>query len=222
MHISITLIIIIVTALISINAFSNPRITEDLIFYPPAVTRRRQWYRFFSSGLIHNDWQHLIFNMLSLYFFGENVEKAFVLLFGVKGRILYLLLYVLAIGVSEIPTFLKYRNSYHYRSLGASGGVSAVIFAAITLNPINGIGFFFIPVYIAGFIYGAFYLWYSSWMDRRGGDNINHSAHFYGALFGIGFTIALCYLLADYPVVQVFIDTIKNADPSDYIQLRSN
>lgn len=215
---SITLIIVIITTLISINAFSNGRLMEDLIFYPPAITRRNQWYRFFSCGLIHADWAHLIFNMLSLYLFGENVEEGFVIIFGQKGKIFYLLLYILALFFSLLPTFARHKDSYHYRSLGASGAVSAVVFTGILLNPIGGVGLFFIPIFVAGFIYGFIYLALTAWLDKRAADNINHSAHLYGALFGIGCTIVFCYSFSNYPVVQIFIDSIKNADPKDFIQ----
>ncbi|MBS1631013.1 MAG: rhomboid family intramembrane serine protease, partial [Bacteroidetes bacterium] len=121
---SITLIIIIVTSLISIGGFGNKRLIDDLIFYPPAITRQKQWYRFFTCGLIHADAGHLIFNMLALYLFGDAVENNFLTLFGRKGRILYLLLYILALLFSLLPTFSKHRNDYYYRSLGASGAVS--------------------------------------------------------------------------------------------------
>lgn len=215
---SITLIIVIITTIISINAFSNGKLMEDLIFYPPAITRRGQWYRFFSCGLIHADWGHLIFNMLSLYLFGENVEEAFTVLFGQKGKLFYLLLYVLALLFSLLPTFAKHKDSYHYRSLGASGAVSAVVFTGILFNPIGGIGLFFIPIFVAGFIYGFIYLAITAWLDKRGADNINHSAHLYGALFGIGFTIIFCNAFSNYPVLQAFIDQIKETDPADFIQ----
>ncbi|MBS1622323.1 MAG: rhomboid family intramembrane serine protease [Bacteroidetes bacterium] len=215
---SITLIIIIVTSLISIGGFGNKRLIDDLIFYPPAITRQKQWYRFFTCGLIHADAGHLIFNMLALYLFGDAVENNFLTLFGRKGRILYLLLYILALLFSLLPTFSKHRNDYYYRSLGASGAVSAVIFASILFNPLVGIGLFFIPIYIAGFIFGILYLVISQWLEKRGGGNINHSAHIYGALFGIVFTIVVCRAFSDYPVLKSFIDQIMNADIKQFIR----
>jgi membrane associated rhomboid family serine protease len=146
------------------------------------------------------------------------VEKNFTVLFGEKGKLIYLLLYVLALLFCLLPTFSRHRNDYSYRSLGASGAVSAVIFASILFNPLVGIGLFFIPIYIAGFIFGIIYLFVSSWLDRKGGGNINHSAHIYGALFGIVFTIAACSLLSDYPVLKNFIDQIIHADFKQFIQ----
>lgn len=218
MHISITLIIIIITSLISIGGFGNKRLIDDLIFYPPAITRQKQWYRFFTCGLIHADAGHLIFNMLALYLFGDAVENNFLTLFGRKGRTLYLLLYILALLFSLLPTFSKHRNDYYYRSLGASGAVSAVIFASILFNPLAGIGLFFIPIYIAGFIFGILYLVISQWLEKRGGGNINHSAHIYGALFGIVFTIVVCSAFSGYPVLKSFIDQIMNADIKQFIR----
>ena len=135
MQLSITVIIVIITSLVSIGGLSNPKIIDDLIFYPPAVTRQNQWYRFFTCGLIHADVPHLLFNMLSLYLFGRFVEGAFEDLFGVYGKWVYLLMYVTALFVSLLPTFTKNRDNYQYRSLGASGAVSAVIFAGLMLTP---------------------------------------------------------------------------------------
>ena len=225
--ISITLIIIIITTIISISAFNNHKIMDDLIFYPPAV-KRGQWYRFFSCGLIHADWGHLIFNMFALYIFGEGrvstpqgpvftgVEFQFVEVFGQKGKLIYLLMYVVALAVCLLPTYSKNRDNYHYRSLGASGAVSAVIFASILFRPLMGMGLFFIPVYIAGFLFGIIYLAVSQWLEKRGQDNINHSAHIFGALFGIGFTIIACKI-TDYPVVATFVDQLKHVSAGDLI-----
>lgn len=219
MEFSITLIIIIATCIVSFMAFSNQKLLEQFIFYPPAVGRG-QWYRFFSCGLIHADWGHLIFNMVALYMFGEIVELKFVEVFGTSGRLIYLAMYVLALAASVIPTYISNKDNYHYRSLGASGAVSAVIFAGILFHPLLGIGLFFIPVYIAGFLFGILYLLVSGWLDKKGGGSINHSAHIFGALFGIGFTIIACQAFSDYPVLQNFIDQIKNMDAGDIFQTR--
>jgi len=217
MEISITVIIIAATSIISFMAFSNQNLLEKFIFYPPAV-RRGQFYRFFSCGLIHADWGHLIFNMLALYLFGEKVELMFGIIFGPAGKLIYLAMYLVALAVSILPTYINNKDNYHYRSLGASGAVSAVIFAGILFEPLVGIGLFFIPVYLAGFLFGIIYLLVSGWLDKKGGGNINHSAHIFGALFGIGFTIIACRVFSDYPVLQLFIDQIKNMSASDIIQ----
>jgi membrane associated rhomboid family serine protease len=216
MEISITLIIIIATSIISFIAFNNHRLLDQFIFYPPAV-RRGQIYRFFSCGLIHADFGHLIFNMISLYLFGEAVESKFMEAFGPIGRLVYLGMYVLALAVSVIPTYINNKDNYHYRSLGASGAVSAVIFAGILFFPLARLGLFFIPIYVAGFLFGIIYLFVSGWLDKRGGGNINHSAHIFGALFGVGFTIIACQAFSDYPVLEIFVDAIRNMDPSQLI-----
>ena len=216
MDISITLIIIIATSIISFIAFNNHRLLDQFIFYPPAV-RRGQIYRFFSCGLIHADFGHLIFNMISLYLFGEAVESKFMEAFGPIGRLVYLGMYVLALAVSVIPTYINNKDNYHYRSLGASGAVSAVIFAGILFFPLARLGLFFIPIYVAGFLFGIIYLFVSGWLDKRGGGNINHSAHIFGALFGVGFTIIACQAFSDYPVLEIFVDAIRNMDPSQLI-----
>ncbi|MBS1610550.1 MAG: rhomboid family intramembrane serine protease [Bacteroidetes bacterium] len=223
MDFSISLIIIIITCIVSISAFSNQKIIEDLIFYPPAVSQHKQWYRFFSCGLIHADWAHLFFNMYVLYMFGmgqrkSGVEYIFKDVFDSKGSFLYLVMYIAALAVCLIPTYNKNKDNYSYRSLGASGAVSAVVFAYMLFNPMQGMGLLFLPIYIPGFLFGIIYLAVSSWLDKRGGGNINHSAHIWGAIFGIVFVIFACYIFSGYPVLQNFIEQIKNTSPSKLIQ----
>ena len=223
MELSITIIIAIVTVLVSVGAFNNQKIMDDLIFYPPAISKRNQWYRFFSCGLIHADWGHLLFNMYALYIFGagqrqSGVEYTFKDVFADKGSILYLVMYIAALGACLIPTYLKNKDNYHYRSLGASGAVSAVVFAYMLFDPMSKMGLLFLPIYIPGFLFGLLYLGISSWLEKKGGGNINHSAHIWGAVFGIAFVIVACRLFSDYPVLQAFIDQVKNTRASDLIQ----
>ena len=208
MELSITLILVIITAIVSISGFSNQKVIDDLIFYPPAVARRNQFYRFFSCGLIHADWMHLIFNMLALYLFGQGVEDGFVELMGPSGRYVYLLMYVSALLISLLPTYYKNRDNYHYRSLGASGAVSAVIFAGLMLAPETEVYIFFIPIPIPGFIFAPLYLVLSAFMDRKGNSNINHSAHIWGAIYGLAFVIVMGRLI-DYNVVEAGLERIK-------------
>jgi membrane associated rhomboid family serine protease len=207
MTFGINLIIIIVTVITSIAGFSNPKLVNDLIFYPPAVSRDKQWYRFFSCGLIHADASHLIFNMLSLYLFGGFVEDKFVEIFDSNGKWVYLLLYVSALLVSLLPTYSKHKDNYYYRSLGASGAVSAIVFAGLMIAPYVEVGFFIIPPIIPGFIFGPLYLLLSSYLDRRGRDNINHSAHIWGALYGVAFII-VAGRFVDYNAIGEFINGV--------------
>jgi membrane associated rhomboid family serine protease len=210
---SITLSIIILTCLISVTAFNNDKIKNDLLFWPAEIDDRRQFYRFLTYGLVHGDIMHLAFNMISIYSFGEYVEKylfSHPTLFGASGKIIYLILYVSAIIVSAIPDYVMYRNTYAYRALGASGAVCAVIFAGIVLSPTLPINLFFIPIDIPGYIFGAIFLAISVWLGKRGGDNIGHRAHFTGAIYGILFTIIVGRAVAHYDVVKAFFNAILN------------
>lgn len=209
MELTITLIIVIITTLISLSAFNNHKITDDLIFYPPAISQRNQWYRFFSCGLIHADAAHLIFNMISLFLFGKFVEAKFVDLFDNLGKPLYLAMYVLALFFSLLPTYIKHRHNYHYRSLGASGAVSAVVFAGLLLAPYVEVGFFIIPPFIPGFIFAPLYLVISAILERKGGGNINHSAHIWGAVFGVAFVFIAGRIVAGYDAWDGFIQGVK-------------
>jgi membrane associated rhomboid family serine protease len=207
---SITLIIVIITVIISVTAFSNEKVMSDLIFYPPAVSHNNQYYRFITCGFIHADIGHLAFNMISLYLFGEFVERQFNLIFGDSGRMMYAIMYVVALVVCLLPTYFKNRDNYHYRSLGASGAVSAVVFAGLLMRPEIQVGFFFIPPIIPGFIFGPLYLIISAILDRKGGGNINHSAHIWGALFGIAFVIVAGRLASNYNAIDAFIGGVRN------------
>ena len=206
---SITLIIIIINVLVSLAAMNKERLMDQLIFYPPAVTHDNQYYRFFTSGFIHADFGHLIFNMISLYAFGQMVENGFNQIFGDRGRLLYLLMYLLALPASLLPTFAKNKHNSYYRSLGASGAVSAVIFAGLLMTPQAGVGMYFIPVYIPGFVFGPLYLIISAYLDRKGGSNINHSAHIWGALFGVAFLL-VAGQLSGFPVMSNFIAGVQD------------
>jgi membrane associated rhomboid family serine protease len=209
--ISITLIIIIITCIVSFTAFNNEKIFNDLIFYPPSITHDKQYYRFFSCGFIHADYMHLGFNMYSLWIFGEIVESQFMAVFGDKGKWLYLLMYLSSLFFCLLPTYSKNKDNTYYRSLGASGAVSAVVFAFIFLDPLRRLGFIFLPqsLMIPGFIFGILYLGISSYLDKRGGGNINHSAHIWGALYGIAFLIVMGYFVADASLLQSFINKVR-------------
>lgn len=171
---------------------------------PYAVHHGRQYWRFITSGFIHASTTHLLFNGLTLYFFGTVIEAYFGHFFGTFGQLLYVLLFVVGVIVSEIPTYLKYKDKPHYNSLGASGGVSAVIFAAVMFNPVSDICLYFI-LCLPGFVMALLYLVYSAYQSRQKQpvDNINHDAHLYGAIFGILFAI-----VAHPPVLSSFFSQI--------------
>ncbi|MDQ3494183.1 MAG: rhomboid family intramembrane serine protease [Pseudomonadota bacterium] len=182
----VTFALIALTVLVSWLAFDRPRLLERLILWPPAIDRHKQFDRLLTHGFIHADWQHLLFNMITLYFFGGLVERLFVPYIGQIG---FLLFYLSAILIAILPTYLRHRHDPNYRSLGASGAVSAVLFAFILVQPWALIFVFFVPM--PAILYAVLYIGYSIWMDRRGGDNINHSAHLWGAGYGVVFTLMM-------------------------------
>ena len=188
MQLSLTIVIVAITVLVSWRAFNDRALMERMILWPPAVERRKQYDRLLGYGFVHADWMHLAFNMITLWSFGSAVEREFSAMITPVG---YVLFYLSAIVVSILPTYLAHRNDPHYRSLGASGGVSAVLFAFILFDPWSTLIIFPILVPILVFLFAILYVAYSIWMDRRGRDNVNHSAHLWGAAYGVLFTVLL-------------------------------
>lgn len=186
---SVTLLIVLISAAISIYALYTPGVFWKISLNPYSIKNHNEWYRFITSGFIHGDWMHLIVNMLVLYSFGNAVEYYYQAIFGKLSSFLFILLYVSAIIASALPSYYRNLNNPSYNSVGASGATSAIMFVSILFNPYAKIYLYFIPV--PGIIAGLLYLFYSSYMDKRGGDNINHNAHYWGAIFGIVFTIVL-------------------------------
>jgi membrane associated rhomboid family serine protease len=203
----ITVLLVAVTCITSYLAFSNERIMDNWIFYPPSLTHDKQWYRLITCGFVHRDVIHLGFNMLALYLFGKWIELDFLIFFGGKGRLIYVVFYLSAIVAAILPSYFKHKNNHSYASLGASGGVSAIVFASIIISPFNEVELILIPIGIPGFIFGIIYLVATSYMDRKGiNKGVNHSAHFWGSLYGIAFTIVACNLFSYFRPVQSFID----------------
>ena len=170
----------IVTVAISFWAFNNREILNRFILSPYAVVHGKQWWRVITHAFIHANWMHLIFNLIALWSFGVAVERYFAFI-STNPNLQFYLLYFGAILFSTIPDFKK-KDNPGYLSLGASGGASAVIFAAIFFDPWNLIFLFFIPC--PGIVFGVLYLIYSSYQAKKEGGGINHGAHFYGSIFG--------------------------------------
>ncbi len=188
---SVNTIIIVITAAISLMSFSNQNLFSKLCYNPWMTYHRKQWYRLLSHALIHADFFHLIINMFVLWSFGRIVEAWFAGLFGVKGLWFYFLLYLGGVLFASLPALRKQRDNPGYNAVGASGAVSAVLFAAILLQPLSKIYLFFIPIGIPAFIFGPLYLFYEIYMDKRQEGNIAHDAHYFGAIFGLLFCILL-------------------------------
>lgn len=212
MSLSLTIIIIAITAVVSIAAFNNGRLMQQYILNPYTVHRRNEWWRLLTSGFLHGDFGHLFFNMFSLYLFGQGfggvkgVEDHFREVFGEKAGLFYLLLYLLGIIVANLPDTFSKKNNSGYNALGASGGVSSIVFASILFEPTARMGAYIIPPIIPAWIFGILYLWYSKYMAEKQYDNIGHTAHMWGALWGVIFVI-----VAYPPIVQHFIQTIAGS-----------
>jgi membrane associated rhomboid family serine protease len=187
MQAPITIALIAITCVVSWMAFNNRKLMDRLILWPPAIERHKQYDRLMGYGFIHADFMHLFFNMFTLFFFGRYMEGTITELTGSPW--IYLGFYLAALVVSILPTYLKHQKDPNYRSLGASGAVSAVLFAFILLDPWATIGVMFIPM--PAIVFAVLYVAYSIWMDRRGGDNVNHGAHLAGAAFGVLFMVIM-------------------------------
>jgi membrane associated rhomboid family serine protease len=178
----VTFIIIGITVIVSLIAFNNAEVRNKALFYPYAMQQPNQYYRFLSHGFIHADYIHLFFNMFTLYSFGRLAEAV------LFNKTQYVLLYVTALVASSIFDFIKQKNNSGYAALGASGAVSAVLFASIILDPWEkGVAIFGILA-LPNLVFAVLYLVYCAYMDKRGGDNIGHGAHLWGSVWGFIFT----------------------------------
>lgn len=203
----ITSIILVATVFVSYRAFNDQRLHWQMMFTPTQIYRHGEWYRFLSAGLIHANWIHLLFNGFVLFQFGMQVEIIYGIYFGYLGPLFYLLMYVLGLIASSLYSYFKHRHNDHYHALGASGAVSAVVFAYILLGPTQELMLIFLPgIWIPAYILGIIYLLYSSYMSKKGSDNIGHDAHFWGSVWGFAFTGMLKPIL-----FLQFIDAIKTS-----------
>jgi membrane associated rhomboid family serine protease len=191
MTISITIIIVAVCVLVSYICFGNQELFQKLKHWPYQEVREKEWYRLISSGFIHGSWMHLLINMFVFWQFGEVVEARFRLEFGLLwGNLFYTLLFVVTVVLADIPSLLKHKDNVYYSAVGASGAVSGILFVNILFYPWNLL-YLYAIIPIPGIVAGVLYLIYSSWASKNSRDNIDHDAHFYGALFGLLFTVML-------------------------------
>lgn len=185
------LFIVIFTSVISIYAFQKTEIMHRFNFSPYQIFKRNEYYRIFTHAVLHADYMHLIINMLVLYSFANVLVFFFHNYFRfINAGLLLLIFYVLAVGASSLVSLIKQRENYNYHAVGASGAVSAVVFACIFFAPMEKVLFFGI-IPIPGIIFGVGYIWYSWYMGKKNVDNIGHDAHFWGAVFGFIFPLIL-------------------------------
>ncbi len=204
----ITYIIIIITVLVSILGFKDKKMFYKLSLSPYRIAKNREWYRLLTHSLLHGDYMHLFINMFVFWSFGSAIEHMFGLLKqeGIirNAEVNFILLYVGGVIFSAIPDLIKRRNQYAYNSIGASGAVSSILFASIFFNPWGTISLFGV-IPIPAIIFGVLYVIYESYLDKKGGDNINHKAHLWGALYGFIYII-----LMDYKLIYIFINELLN------------
>jgi len=198
-----TLFIIFVIGITSFLAFQNRTMFAKGAFMPYDIARFNQYYRFLSHIFLHASWEHLIFNMLTLYFFGMLVESGFAYYFGKWGKSIYLLEFFIAGIIATIPSYFKHKNNPSYIAVGASGAISAILFTSILLDPTNKIYIMFIPIGIPAYVFGPVYLLYCMYMAKRNIDHVAHDVHFWGAIFGFVFPILL-----KSEILNVFIEMI--------------
>jgi membrane associated rhomboid family serine protease len=192
----VPLSILVVTVIMSVLAFRNPRRMSQWILSPYRMVRSSSYSSFITSGFIHADMGHLFFNMFTFYFFAFPLES-------IMGPVKFSILYFASMVIADLPSFFMNRNNPAYASLGASGAVSGVVFGYILYDPLSRIYIMFLPVGIPAFIYAFLYLGYCVYASKKQGDHINHSAHFWGSLTGAIITIAF-----NPGVTASFIDRI--------------
>ena len=199
-----TLAIIGFTVLVSLLAFRDRKVFENMLFEPFVINARKDWFRLVTHGFIHGNVPHLAVNMFVLYMFGPLVEEGYAQLTMRSSMLSFLILYLAGITLSSLPGYYKHRFDPTYRAVGASGATSAVVFASILMFPLNKLTLLILPIPTPAWLFGLLYLGYEWYMGKRGGDGIAHDAHFAGAIVGVAFTALL-----DPGVVQRFITQIS-------------
>jgi membrane associated rhomboid family serine protease len=189
-------IIFVITIITTLLAFNNEELYGKLMLHPYSVYRRKNVYTLITSGLIHKDWMHLLFNMLSYYFFAFQLET-------ILGHWQFGVLYIASLVLSDLPSVAKHKADYWYHSLGASGAVSAVLFSYILFSPMSMMMIMPLPIPIPAILFGVLYLVYCSYASKYARDNVNHDAHLYGALAGIMLTIAMKPAVVPYFLHQI-------------------
>lgn len=203
----VTYILMAINILFFFLAGSGSDLQNKMIMWPYGVKRNGQYYRFISSGFLHADFMHLFFNMFTLYFFGRNIEHIFHEIFA-NGTVWYVVLYFTALIISDLPSYFKHNDDNNYRSLGASGAVSAIVFAAVLFNPwaqFRLYGF----IAMSATVFAVVYIAYCIYMGKKQGDNVNHDAHLWGSLYGLAATFILVAALRP-DIFPAIIEELKH------------
>lgn len=185
---NLSIILCVIIGLVSLRAFSDSRLMQKLLFIPYAIRHNKEWHRFFTSAFVHADFTHLFLNLLVLWMFGKNVESYMGYYKGGQGVFYFVALFLFSIPMSSVYTYYRNQNNPGYSALGASGATSAILFSFIVFSPFSNL-YLFAVLPIPGLIFGIAYLWYSSYMSKKQIDNIGHDVHFYGAVFGVLYTL---------------------------------
>ncbi len=194
-------LILVITFLTSIYAFNNLAILDKTMLHPYSIWRKHNWYTLITSGLVHKDWTHLLFNMVSFYFFAFRLESTI-------GHFQFALVYFGGMVMGDLGSLFKHKNDYNYRSLGASGAVCAIVFSSILFSPLSKMYLFPIPIGIPAVVYGIGFLGYCIYASKHDAGYINHDAHFLGALSGVVITIILYPEVINYFIAQIFSRSI--------------
>lgn len=181
---SVNILLLISIGIVSYFCFTNREIFSKLLFNPYVIAREKEYYRFISSAWLHADMMHLFINLYVLYSFGNYLEYIVNMWFGHVGALYYLFIFLGSVIIGHIPSYIKHKNYYGFSSVGASGGVSGVLFACILVDPLMELRLFF-AIPINSLIFGILYLMYTYYMSKKGQDNINHDAHLWGAIGGM-------------------------------------
>ncbi len=193
----VSYLLLIVTIGLSVWGWRNPFWFDRLLLHPWSFFRERRYYSLLTSGFVHANWIHLFFNLFTFYFFAFPLEQ-------ILGSPRFLVVYLGSLLLADLPTLWTHRNDPEYRSLGASGAVSGVVFGFILFYPKVKLYLFLLPFGIPAYLFAFLFLAGSYYLTRERSSVINHSAHFWGALAGLVLTV-----LVDPVAVRIFIDRMS-------------